>query len=62
MHIFFQDVRIYKRKEFFAAAPDDVERFFNMVTTTEEEQDDVDDQEFRSQWAVALRRAKKEVA
>ena len=31
MHRFFRDVRVHKRKEFFAATADDVHRFFDMV-------------------------------
>ena len=32
MHIYFARVRVYKRKEFIAAALEDVEKFFDMVS------------------------------
>jgi hypothetical protein len=31
MHMFFRGVRVYKRKEFFAATVEDVHHFFDIV-------------------------------
>jgi len=50
MHIYFKDVRVYKRKEFFATSNEEVNQFFDMV-----EADGGDDE----QWACAIAKAKK---
>ena len=47
MHIFFQDVRVYKRKEFFAVSDDDINAFFDIVQGTQASE----------QWALALKLA-----
>ena len=53
MHLFFRDVRVYKRKEFFAVTTDDVNRFFDLVDGNE------DDKELKDQWNEALKKAGK---
>jgi hypothetical protein len=50
MHIFFKDVRVYKRKEFFVLTIDDVNRFFDMIVLEKEG-------EFKDQWELAIRKA-----
>ena len=47
MHRFFQDVRVHRRKEFFAATGEDVHRFFDVV-------DGKEDEECGAQWARVL--------
>ena len=53
MHIYFRDVRVYKRKEFFAADADDINRFFNIV-----ESQDADHSVEADQWVYALAKAR----
>ena len=53
MHIYFRDVRVYKRKEFFAADADDINRFFNIV-----ESQDADHSVESDQWVYALAKAR----
>ena len=54
MHLFFRDVRVHKRKEFFAAAADDVHRFFDIVEGKE-----IDDEaEYKSLWTSVLKKVK----
>jgi hypothetical protein len=52
MHRFFRDVRVYKRKEFFAAAADDVHRFFDVVEGKEVDDGD----EYKTLWASVLQK------
>jgi len=47
MHRFFRDVRVHKRKEFFAATADDVHRFFDMVASG-------DDEEYGERWRALV--------
>ena len=51
MHIFFKDVRVYKRKEFFVLTIADVNRFFDLVVGEKE------DDEFKDEWKLAFRKA-----
>ena len=52
MHIYFKDVRVYKRKEFFAVSAEEIHTFFDIV-----EGNDTDHTEEQEQWAKALARA-----
>jgi hypothetical protein len=51
MHIFFRDVRVYKRKEFFATSRDEINRFFDMLEYC------VGDAGEKEQWTYALTKA-----
>ncbi len=51
MHFFFRDVRVYKRKEFFATSADEIHRFFDMIVSNGGDPDE------RQQWALALAKA-----
>jgi hypothetical protein len=51
MHIFFKDVRVYKRKEFFVLTIADVNRVFDLVTGKKE------DDKFKDEWKLAFRKA-----
>ena len=53
MHIYFKDVRVYKRKEFFATSNEEINQFFDMVEGTGGEEDE------KEQWAYALAKAQK---
>ena len=53
MHIYFRDVRVYKRKEFFAASADDINRFFNII-----ESEDGNHPVEMEQWVYAMAKAK----
>ena len=53
MHIFFKDVRVYKRKEFFVLTIADVNRFFDLVSGEKE------DDEFKDDWKLAFKKAYK---
>jgi hypothetical protein len=54
MHLFFRDVRVYRRKEFFAATAEDIHRFFDVV-----EGKDIDDaDEYRMLWTSVLQKVK----
>jgi hypothetical protein len=52
MHLFFRNVRVHKRKEFFAATAEDVHRFFDIVEGKYIGEDD----EFKTLWAYALKK------
>lgn len=54
MHNFFRDVRVYKRKEFFAASDEDVQKFFDVVEGVADS-----DAEFKNQWERDLAQAAK---
>ena len=54
MHRFFRDVRVYKRKEFFAAAADDVHRFFDVVEGKEVDDGD----EYKTLWVSVLQKVR----
>jgi hypothetical protein len=54
MHIFFRDVRVHKRKEFFAATAEDVNGFFDLVSESGQA-----GEEEREHWAYALAKAEK---
>ena len=58
MHHYFRDVRVYKRKEFFAVSADDVRLFFATVDGGIGADDD-DDGARQQLWAEALAKAKK---
>ncbi len=47
MHRFFRDVRVHKRKEFFAVTADDVHRFFDVVAGG-------DDEEYGERWRALV--------
>ena len=51
MHIYFRDVRVYKRKEFFAATAEEITRFFDMMER------DSGESEEKEQWMAALTKA-----
>lgn len=53
MHEFFKDVRVHKRKEFFAVNTEDVNKFFDMVEGKECTEEDMED------WNAALAKAIK---
>ena len=53
MHIFFRDIRVYKRKEFFAASTEEINLFFDIV-----EGKSTESTEEMEQWAYALDKAK----
>ena len=58
MHLYFRDVRVYKRKEFFAASEDDVNRLFDFLTQPPASEEEVDDHEATKElWAHALAKA-----
>ena len=54
MHLFFRDVRVHKRKEFFAASTDDVHRFFDLMEDGNQGEGD----EMSALWAYALAKAR----
>ena len=59
MHIYFRDVRIHKRKEFFAISREEVNRFFDMLTTDEGTTKEVHTtfDEEQKQWLYSLAKA-----
>ena len=63
MHLYFRDVRVHKRKEFFAASEDDVHRLFDFLTqeapppASEEEEVDDHDETTKALWTHALAKA-----
>jgi hypothetical protein len=50
MHRFFRDVRVHRRKEFFAATSEDVHQFFDVVDGRGADEAD----ECAAQWARVL--------
>ena len=51
MHIFFRDIRVYKRKEFFAVSAEDIECFFDIVEGRRPDHD--------QSWEFAMELAKR---
>ena len=53
MHIYFRDLRVYKRKEFFVVDADEINSFFDIVENKVEGNTDETEQ-----WQYALQKAK----
>jgi len=54
MHFYFKDVRVYRRKEFFAVSAEEINTFFDIVEGT-----DANHTEEQEQWAYALAKVAK---
>ena len=54
MHYYFKEVRVYKRKEFFAVSAEEINVFFDIV---EGKSDAAEHMEERKQWEEALAKA-----